>query len=78
MLSAKASGHKIELEFITYLLYNELCSQQVNTKAEDITALHAASVQGHQQVVAELLNAGAKSDIVDNEGLTPIFYAVSG
>lgn len=54
-------------------------AEQVDTKVtESITALHAACSQGHSQVVAVLLSAGAKPEITDNEGNTALHFAAVG
>jgi ankyrin repeat protein len=55
-----------------------LFGQQVDVKVQNITALHAASHQGHQTVVAILLKAGAKVDITDKDGDTAIHFAANG
>jgi len=47
-------------------------------KVEDLTALHVASHGGFQPIVTILLDAGAKSEIGDNEGRTSVHYAVAG
>jgi len=39
------------------------------------TPLHVACFQGHIEVCRQLLKAGAKVNLRDNEGLTPLFHA---
>ena len=49
----------------------------VNKTYEDgDTALHEASGRGHLVIVKELLSAGAKVDVINDEGETAIFWAV--
>jgi ankyrin repeat protein len=59
-------------------LSNLLFGLQVDVKVQNMTALHAASHQGHQTVVAILLKAGAKVDITDKDGDTAIHFAANG
>lgn len=46
--------------------------------ADNLTALHAACHQGHRQIVAILLNAGAKIDVTNNTGNTALHFAAQG
>jgi E3 ubiquitin-protein ligase mind-bomb len=48
---------------------------QVNAKSKDRTALHAASLSGHLEVVKILLEKGADVLATDKDGHTPIHYA---
>ena len=40
------------------------------------TALHGAALKGYDQVVQYLLDHGAKPDIKDKRGLTPLDFAL--
>jgi ankyrin repeat protein len=40
------------------------------------TGLHLASMYGHDDVVQQLLNRGAKTDVLDNDGNVPLYLAV--
>lgn len=42
----------------------------------DISALHNAAFEGHLEVVQILLQAGASASTEDQDGATPMFYAV--
>jgi len=50
----------------------------VNIKAQNITALHVASHEGHQDVVTVLLDAGADAKIQDEDGDSAYHYAAFG
>jgi E3 ubiquitin-protein ligase mind-bomb len=51
---------------------------QADIKVQNRTALQVAAHQGHQQIVALLLAAGAKSEITDDDGDTAYHYAAYG
>ncbi len=50
-------------------------SAELQTSSDGWTALHAAAVQGHADVVAILLAAGADVDALDEYGSTPLLNA---
>jgi len=50
----------------------------VNIQVENITALHVAAHQGHQDVVVLLLNAGADATMKDEDGDNAYHYAAYG
>ena len=47
-----------------------------NDKETRMTPLMLAAVEGHQEIVEALLNAGAKINAVGNKGMRPLMYAV--
>jgi ankyrin repeat protein len=55
-----------------------LCENKADVTLVDIrgqTALHHAAKYGHMNAVELLVNCGAKIDVQDVFGATPIFYA---
>jgi ankyrin repeat protein len=64
-------------ESITVL--KQLCDAKVNLNSqnqENKTALHLACEKGHYAAVVQLVKSGAKLNINDNEGFTPIQWAI--
>lgn len=59
-------------------MYICVCCHQVDMKQSEKTALHVACHEGHQQIVALLLSAGARPEIADDEGDTAYHFAVFG
>ena len=64
-----------QLGIITRLLASDSVNLNVTETETGRTALHYAAENDHSKVVALLLAHGAKSNVVDSDGRTPIFLA---
>jgi len=51
---------------------------QINIRVKGNTALHIACHRGYLDIVKHLLDNGADKNVTDNDGDTPLHYAVNG
>jgi ankyrin repeat protein len=66
---AAADGY---IDIVKYLIKNNVDVD----KTGDCTPLCIASVSGYDEIVDLLLKSGAEIDHVDNDGKTPLYYAI--
>ena len=63
------------IKCVNLLLSN---SADINSKAMDtgMTTLHYACMYGNEGMIANLINYGARTDVMDFKGRPPLFYAI--
>ena len=65
------------VDLVNLLLRNDALPNAAG-KMDGATALHKASQQGHEDVIKLLIMHGAKVNLQDLEGMTPLFWAMQG
>ncbi|CAA7023318.1 unnamed protein product [Microthlaspi erraticum] len=65
-----------DVDTVTYLLQRGADKELTTTGGDGVTALHLACRDGHSECVRLLVVNGANKDATDNDGLTPLMYAV--
>nr|XP_053654674.1 serine/threonine-protein phosphatase 6 regulatory ankyrin repeat subunit B-like [Cherax quadricarinatus] len=58
------------------LLNDSRCDPSLPSKVKGVTVLHIAAEAGHDDCVKMLLDAGADVNCQDDDGQTPLYYAV--
>ena len=51
---------------------------QINVRVKGNAALHAACYRGHLDIITHLLDNGAEKNVADDDGDTPLHFAVDG
>ncbi len=64
-----------ETEMVKLLLAKGAHASEINPQT-GMTALHAAASRGYREVAAALVDAGARADVRDKNGATPLYLAL--